>query len=120
MEKLGGNDPCPCGSGRRFPPVLQAHRTLRRRPRPLLRPRLKRARPDAGAAVSVSAGLGQRDCGFGAACPRVRGSVAQGVMRARMRPGSEPRGVHGSRRSRHLPTAAANSAASTARHRRGP
>ena len=22
VEKLGRNDPCPCGSGRRFPPVL--------------------------------------------------------------------------------------------------
>ncbi|WP_200871976.1 MULTISPECIES: SEC-C metal-binding domain-containing protein [Actinomadura] len=38
VEKLGGNDPCPCGSGRRFPPVLPAGRTFRRRARPLLRP----------------------------------------------------------------------------------
>ncbi|MEV4628526.1 SEC-C metal-binding domain-containing protein [Micromonospora sp. NPDC049523] len=22
VEKLGGKDPCPCGSGRRFPPLL--------------------------------------------------------------------------------------------------
>jgi hypothetical protein len=22
LEKLGGKDPCPCGSGRLFPPVL--------------------------------------------------------------------------------------------------
>ncbi|WP_218041479.1 SEC-C metal-binding domain-containing protein [Acrocarpospora macrocephala] len=39
IEKLGGNDPCPCGSGRRFPPMLPVHRPLRRQPRPLLRPR---------------------------------------------------------------------------------
>ncbi|MFB4267407.1 SEC-C metal-binding domain-containing protein [Nonomuraea sp. GTA35] len=38
IEKLGGNDPCPCGSGRRFPPLLPPHRPLRRHPRPLLRP----------------------------------------------------------------------------------
>jgi len=28
IEKLGGNDPCPCGSGRRFPPVLPIGRPL--------------------------------------------------------------------------------------------
>ncbi|MFC5824393.1 SEC-C metal-binding domain-containing protein [Nonomuraea insulae] len=39
IEKLGGNDPCPCGSGRRFPPLLPLHRPVRRHPRPLLRPR---------------------------------------------------------------------------------
>ncbi|WP_425542157.1 SEC-C metal-binding domain-containing protein [Acrocarpospora corrugata] len=39
MEKLGGNDPCPCGSGRRFPQMLPAHRPLRRHARPLLRTR---------------------------------------------------------------------------------
>ncbi|MGR6915182.1 SEC-C metal-binding domain-containing protein [[Actinomadura] parvosata] len=39
MEKLGGNDPCPCGSGRRFPPLLPPHRPVRRHPRRLLRPR---------------------------------------------------------------------------------
>ncbi|WP_425262871.1 SEC-C metal-binding domain-containing protein [Nonomuraea rubra] len=39
MEKLGGNDPCPCGSGRRFPPLLPPHRPVRRHARPLLRPR---------------------------------------------------------------------------------
>ncbi|MGP4093563.1 SEC-C metal-binding domain-containing protein [Nonomuraea sp. KM90] len=39
MEKLGGNDPCPCGSGRRFPPLLPFQRPLRRHTRPLLRPR---------------------------------------------------------------------------------
>jgi len=38
VEKLGGNDPCPCGSGRRFPPLLPAQWTLRRHQRPLLRP----------------------------------------------------------------------------------
>lgn len=27
-EKLGRNDLCPCGSGRRFQKVLPAHRTL--------------------------------------------------------------------------------------------
>ncbi|WP_370368230.1 SEC-C metal-binding domain-containing protein [Catenulispora sp. GP43] len=31
MEKLGGADPCPCGSGRRFPQVLSSRRTVRRR-----------------------------------------------------------------------------------------
>ncbi|MFC4135138.1 SEC-C metal-binding domain-containing protein [Hamadaea flava] len=28
VEKLGGKDPCPCGSGRRFPPVLPGRRPL--------------------------------------------------------------------------------------------
>ncbi|MEV6631513.1 SEC-C metal-binding domain-containing protein [Actinoplanes sp. NPDC051470] len=37
IEKLGGNDPCPCGSGRRFPPVLPSGRPVRRRQRALLR-----------------------------------------------------------------------------------
>ncbi|MGH9825934.1 MAG: SEC-C metal-binding domain-containing protein [Blastocatellia bacterium] len=36
-EKLGRNDPCPCGSGLRFQPVLLAERTLGWVPsRPLL------------------------------------------------------------------------------------
>jgi len=35
LEKLGRNDPCPCGSGRRFQTLLHAHRRVRR-----LRPRL--------------------------------------------------------------------------------
>ncbi|WP_442875148.1 SEC-C metal-binding domain-containing protein [Actinoplanes sp. NBC_00393] len=43
MEKLGGNDPCPCGSGRRFPPVLPPRRPFRRHQRPLLLPRLRSA-----------------------------------------------------------------------------
>ncbi|WP_370344519.1 SEC-C metal-binding domain-containing protein [Catenulispora sp. MAP5-51] len=30
MEKLGGADPCPCGSGRRFPQVLSGQRAVRR------------------------------------------------------------------------------------------
>ena len=30
IEKLGRNDPCPCGSGRRFQEVLYARRSLRR------------------------------------------------------------------------------------------
>ena len=30
LERLGRNDPCPCGSGRRFPPLLPALRSLRR------------------------------------------------------------------------------------------
>ena len=35
-EKLGRNDPCPCGSGRRFQVVLHADRVVRRQPpRPL-------------------------------------------------------------------------------------
>ncbi|MEV4280811.1 SEC-C metal-binding domain-containing protein [Actinoplanes xinjiangensis] len=28
IEKLGGNDPCPCRSGRRFPPVLPTRRPV--------------------------------------------------------------------------------------------
>jgi uncharacterized protein YchJ len=39
VEKLGRNDPCPCGSGRRFPPVLPENGPLRRRTCGLLRPR---------------------------------------------------------------------------------
>ncbi|WP_407653392.1 SEC-C metal-binding domain-containing protein [Actinoplanes oblitus] len=38
IEKLGGKDPCPCGSGRRFPQVLPRRRQIRRHQRPLLRP----------------------------------------------------------------------------------
>ena len=34
-EKLGRNDPCPCGSNRRFQALLHAHRRVRR-----IRPRL--------------------------------------------------------------------------------
>ncbi|MEV6277940.1 SEC-C metal-binding domain-containing protein [Nocardia sp. NPDC051832] len=40
IEKLGGKDPCPCGSGRRFQQVLSLDRSVRRHPGPLLRPRL--------------------------------------------------------------------------------
>ncbi|MFC0542985.1 SEC-C metal-binding domain-containing protein [Kutzneria chonburiensis] len=40
MEKLGGNDPCPCGSGRRFQALLPSARQVRRHAGPLLRPRL--------------------------------------------------------------------------------
>ena len=35
-EKLGRNDLCPCGSGRRFQEVLPAHRSLRRHSTELL------------------------------------------------------------------------------------
>jgi hypothetical protein len=35
LEKLGRNDPCPCGSGRKFQTLLHAHGRVRR-----LRPRL--------------------------------------------------------------------------------
>jgi len=38
IEKLGGSDPCPCGSGRRFPQMLSGRRTVRRRVGRLLRP----------------------------------------------------------------------------------
>ncbi|WP_203833399.1 SEC-C metal-binding domain-containing protein [Actinoplanes regularis] len=38
IEKLGGKDPCPCGSGRRFPPVLPCEGQFRRHQWPLLRP----------------------------------------------------------------------------------
>jgi len=38
VEKLGRNDPCPCGSGRRFPPVLSCVRPLRRCTARLLHP----------------------------------------------------------------------------------
>ncbi|MBO9661928.1 MAG: SEC-C domain-containing protein [Dokdonella sp.] len=30
IEKLGRNDPCPCGSARRFQELLPARRSLRR------------------------------------------------------------------------------------------
>ncbi|MXO96706.1 hypothetical protein GRI34_09800 [Erythrobacter aquimaris] len=30
LEKLGRNDPCPCGSGKRFQAVLPEEQTLRR------------------------------------------------------------------------------------------
>ncbi|MFD1079307.1 SEC-C metal-binding domain-containing protein [Longispora fulva] len=38
IEKLGGKDPCPCGSGRRFRPLLPGRRRLRRYERALLHP----------------------------------------------------------------------------------
>jgi len=38
VEKLGRNDPCPCGSGRRFPPLLPRLWPLRRHAGRLLRP----------------------------------------------------------------------------------
>jgi len=38
VEKLGRNDLCPCGSGRRFPPLLPEDRPFRRRAGRLLRP----------------------------------------------------------------------------------
>jgi hypothetical protein len=41
IEKLGGSDPCPCGSGRRFPQLLPRERPLRRGAGRLLRPRVK-------------------------------------------------------------------------------
>ncbi|MBY8859943.1 SEC-C domain-containing protein [Nocardia sp. CA2R105] len=37
IEKLGGNDLCPCGSGRRFPSLLPVFGTVRRQSRALLR-----------------------------------------------------------------------------------
>src|ERR1700745_3513690 len=40
VEKLGRNDLCPCGSGRRLPPLLRRSRPFRRRTGGLLRPRL--------------------------------------------------------------------------------
>ncbi|MBA3388091.1 MAG: SEC-C domain-containing protein [Rubrobacter sp.] len=37
LEKLGRNDPCPCGSGRRFQAMLHEHRRPRQLPpQPLL------------------------------------------------------------------------------------
>jgi hypothetical protein len=30
IERLGRDDPCPCGSGHRFPPLLPQHGPLRR------------------------------------------------------------------------------------------
>src|SRR5262249_32788695 len=41
IEKLGRNDLCPCGSGRRFQKMLPALRALRRERAELLRPRLE-------------------------------------------------------------------------------
>jgi len=38
IEKLGRDDLCPCGSGRRFPPLLPEHRPVRWRAGRLLRP----------------------------------------------------------------------------------
>ena len=40
-EKLGRNDPCPCGSGRRFRAMLPLGGSLRRQPRALLRARVR-------------------------------------------------------------------------------
>ncbi|WP_425426052.1 SEC-C metal-binding domain-containing protein [Amycolatopsis xylanica] len=40
MEKLGGKDPCPCGSGRRFRQVLPRRWPVRRHARALLLQRL--------------------------------------------------------------------------------
>jgi hypothetical protein len=42
VEKLGRNDLCPCGSGRRFPPLLPENRPFRRSAGRLLRPGLIR------------------------------------------------------------------------------
>ena len=42
VEKLGRNDLCPCGSGRRFPPLLPENRPFRRSAGRLLRPGLVR------------------------------------------------------------------------------
>jgi SEC-C motif len=39
VEKLGANDPCPCGSGRRFQAMLPVDRPVRRGARPSLCPR---------------------------------------------------------------------------------
>jgi hypothetical protein len=43
IEKLGGKDPCPCGSGRRFQALLPFERPTRWSQARLLRPRLDRA-----------------------------------------------------------------------------
>ena len=40
QEKLGRNDPCPCGSGRSFQKLLPAFRSLRRQPTESLLPRV--------------------------------------------------------------------------------
>ena len=53
IEKLGRNDLCPCGSGRRFQKMLPALRTLRRQRAELLRARLTRA---AGPAAHLGSG----------------------------------------------------------------
>jgi hypothetical protein len=42
-EKLGRNDPCPCGSGHRFQNLLHAQRTLRWKPEERIFPRLSTA-----------------------------------------------------------------------------
>lgn len=46
VEKLGNNDPCPCGSDRRFQALLSQQRQARRRRTALLRPRLTPDRAD--------------------------------------------------------------------------
>ncbi|MGV3616405.1 MAG: SEC-C metal-binding domain-containing protein [Fimbriimonas sp.] len=43
FEKLGKEDPCPCGSGRRFRRLLPQLRPLRRRESRLLRTRVMRS-----------------------------------------------------------------------------
>jgi len=40
QEKLGRNDPCPCGSGRSFQKLLHSHWSLRRQPEEPLLPRV--------------------------------------------------------------------------------
>jgi len=39
VEKLGRNDPCPCGCRRRFQPLLSHDRPVRRLTQGVLRPR---------------------------------------------------------------------------------
>ncbi|WP_459963373.1 SEC-C metal-binding domain-containing protein [Nocardia sp. IFM 10818] len=48
VEKLGGNDPCPCGSGRRFQTLLPPEGHLRRGTGRLLRPGLASAQQAPG------------------------------------------------------------------------
>ncbi|MEV6607644.1 SEC-C metal-binding domain-containing protein [Kutzneria sp. NPDC051319] len=87
MEKLGGNDPCPCGSGRRFQALLPPPRPLRRHPRPLLHPRLTPHPPhppDATCGAHVALGV---ECGAHMWRSKV-GTGAVGVARQGVRPAS--------------------------------
>jgi hypothetical protein len=60
VEKLGRNDSCLCGSGRRFPPLLPYRRPFRRRSSWLLRPRPSHLKTRPGL-VSLGAQEATRD-----------------------------------------------------------
>jgi hypothetical protein len=69
-EKLGRNDLCPCGSGRRFQEMLPALRPPRRQRAELLRPRLAHATESTKfcprSPIGRGPGLNPGQCGFDA------------------------------------------------------